>query len=213
MAAIVETHARIVAGEEAHERDHQHRSVELTATEALRERADLRVEALRAYLGVDLVAQRAPVVDRARRSPACSTIAIARSNATQHNTLEWVKCRAPPRTSQMPSSGSSPKVLERVEQEPGDRPRVGARRCARAGRLPQHVEQLAVHVELQLLVRAVARPHRRRIRVTGQPIELELGEPALARDAVHRLQRGRDRPPPRGAATRASAMPRSDSRR
>jgi hypothetical protein len=39
-------------------------------------------------------------------SPAISAIIAARSNATQAITLECVKCWRPPRTSQMPSSGS-----------------------------------------------------------------------------------------------------------
>ena len=56
-------------------------------------------------------------------------------------------------------------------------------------RLVQRVDHLAVHVELELLVRGVADAHRRRALVAGQPVELALGEPPLARDAVHDLQR------------------------
>jgi len=39
--------------------------------------------------------------------PKVSAERIARSMATQAMTLEWVKCRLPPRCSQMPSSGSA----------------------------------------------------------------------------------------------------------
>ena len=37
--------------------------------------------------------------------PKRSALAMARSSATQAITFEWVKCRRPPRVSQMPSSG------------------------------------------------------------------------------------------------------------
>ena len=52
--------------------------------------------------------------------------------ATHAITLECVKCRRGPRTSQMPSSGSIPGALEEVEQRPLQRPRrarPGARPC------------------------------------------------------------------------------------
>ena len=84
--------------------------------------------------------------------------------------------------------GLAPALLQDLEQQQGQRPRVRARRRARARGLPQHVEQLAVHVELQLRVRAVAGAYRSRALVAGEPVELELREPALAADAVHRLQ-------------------------
>ena len=51
----------------------------------------------------------------------------------------------------------------------------------------QRVHHLAVHVELELLRRGVADPHRLRSLVARQPVELQLGQPPLARAAVHDL--------------------------
>ena len=52
----------------------------------------------------------------------------------------------------------------------------------------RRVEQLAVHVELGLVPRAVADAHRPAVAVTGQRVELVLRDEALAADAVHDLQ-------------------------
>ena len=54
-------------------------------------------------------------------------------------------------------------------------------------RLVEGVEHLAEHVELELLVGAVADPHRARALVAREPVELELGQPVLATRAVHDL--------------------------
>ena len=43
-------------------------------------------------------------------------------------------------------------------------------------------------VELELLARFVADAHRLRVLVAGQPVELDLGEPPFAADAVHDLE-------------------------
>ena len=47
---------------------------------------------------------------------------------------------------------------------------------------------LAEDVELELLARFVADAHRLRVLVAGQPVELDLGEPPFAADAVHDLE-------------------------
>ena len=51
----------------------------------------------------------------------------------------------------------------------------------------QRVHQLAVDIELQLLVGGVADAHRPAVLVPGQPRQLVFGQPALAGDAVHDL--------------------------
>jgi hypothetical protein len=51
--------------------------------------------------------------------------------------------------------------------------------------------QLAVHVQLELLRSSVADPHGARALVAGQLVDLELGQTALAADAVHDLDLGR----------------------
>ena len=76
-------------------------------------------------------------------------------------------------------------------------------------RLVQHVHHLAVDVELELLVRRVADPHRPRAGVPRQPVELLLGDAALAADPVEDLRlRGiaADRAQQPVAPGRASSM-------
>jgi hypothetical protein len=55
-------------------------------------------------------------------------------------------------------------------------------------RLVERVDHLAVHVELELLVRGVPHAHGLRRGVAGEPRQLELGEHALAGQAVHDLE-------------------------
>ena len=123
----------------------------------LRERAELGVEALAAHLGVDLVAQRAPAVDRALRARAPRSLRTARSNATQAITFEWAKWRRGPRTSQMPSSGSrqptrgSRAAAAAAPRRPSTRARPGTR-----GRGSSASDDLAVDVELELVAGGVA---------------------------------------------------------
>lgn len=51
----------------------------------------------------------------------------------------------------------------------------------------QRGHHFAEYVELQLVRGAVADAHRLRVLIAGQPVELHLGQPALARDPVHDL--------------------------
>src|SRR5215468_11749858 len=107
----------------------------------------------------------------------------ARSMATHAITLECVKCRRGPRTSQIPSSGwVQPVSLEEMLLE---RPGVLVAFDADPARLVKRVHHLAVHVELELMDSGVADAHGRRGLVAGQPVEHELGEPALAAGTVH----------------------------
>ena len=77
-----------------------------------------------------------------------------------------------------PFVGLVPRRLEVLEQVPLERPGVVVRVEAVHARLVEHVHHLAVHVELELLVRRVADPHRPRALVPRQPVELVLGERA-----------------------------------
>ena len=111
-------------------------------------------------------------------------VRTARSTATQAMTLEWVKCRRGPRTSQMPSSGCSQwsatnstsaacrSQAESLSALPAPHASYRAR------------EDLAVHVQLELARGGVAHPHRGRALVARQPVDLPFG-----RDAAHRRAR------------------------
>ena len=121
----------------------------------LHERAPVGVEALRA--APRRGSRRAALRQRSTGAVAARTSSadlIARSNATQAITLEWVKCRRGPRTSQMPVVGLVPAALDEVDQRALERPRASssASMPARA-RLVQRVDHLAVDVELELAVR------------------------------------------------------------
>ena len=101
--------ARVGRGQEADERHHQQRGVELLRAVGLGERVALGVEALRAAPRAWISSRHAPPpVDRARRGRTPRRPCTARSNATHAITFECVKCWRGPRTSQMPSSGSLP---------------------------------------------------------------------------------------------------------
>ena len=125
----------------------------------------------------------------------CSAIFAARSNATHAITFDWVKWRCGPRISQMPSSGSC-QTRSRCSIIAGSSSPVcgwWAGRCAVAAepgfdRGERGVGDLPEHVELELLARFVPDAHRLRVLVAGQPVELDLGQPALTADAVHDLE-------------------------
>ena len=115
--------------------------------------------------------------------PNSSWKRTARSKATQAITFECVKCRAGPRTSQMPASSCRQPVLEPLEELPDQRPGVVVRRHALRARLVERVQHLAVDVELELLGGGVADPHGPRPGEAREPVELALVEAALAGDA------------------------------
>ena len=117
-------------------------------------------------------------------------VRTARSTATQAMTLEWVKCRRGPRTSQMPSSGSSQLSGDEVDQCDLQVPGRRAQRAPGPTRLVQRREHLAVDVELELARGGVADPHRGRLLVARQPADLPFVESALTGGPVHDLELG-----------------------
>ncbi len=124
-------------------------------------------------------------------NPNSSMDLTSRSKATQAMTLEWVKCRRPPRTSQMPSSGRCQAFSRKANSsfmaaQPPSRFLQAQALGGVDGR-----QDFAVDVELELPRGGVADPHRFRAFVARQPVELELGEAARAGDAVHDLRVGR----------------------
>ena len=93
-------------------------------------------------------------------------------------------------------------VLEQFQRQiPGVRVALEAEAAAGVKR----IGQLAVNVELQLLVRRIADPHRATTFVAGQPRDFVFGQPALAGETVHDLHfrgmpgRGPQQPLPPGA--------------
>ena len=101
--------AGILGREEAHRPEHQQAGVEQLRPVGLREGVELDIEAFVTHLGMNPVPQLCPVGDvgcSGKKWCSCAS-RTARSKATQAMTFEWVKWRRGPRTSQIPSSGSS----------------------------------------------------------------------------------------------------------
>src|SRR2546430_16647361 len=96
----------------------------------------------------------------------------------------------PARPTHLPNSliGLGPSRLQGIQQAALEVPGPLLRPDPEGARLKPRIRQLAVDVQLQLLVRLVADAPRARALVTGQPVGLVLCQPALARDAVHDLQ-------------------------
>src|SRR5262245_8435488 len=96
--------AWIGRGQEAEVRNQQHAGVQRVAAVRLREGSDARIEAALADLGMDALAERVDVRQHGAAlvppMPSSSMTRAARSTATQAMTLEWVKWRRPPPTSQ-----------------------------------------------------------------------------------------------------------------
>src|SRR5262249_18395015 len=79
-----------------------------------------------------------------------------------------------------------------VRDAPSDVLEVDARPLGYPSR-ELHIEmhclgQLAEHIELKLVVRAISDPHGTRPAKAGQPLELYLGQAPLAANAIHDLQ-------------------------
>ena len=99
-------HARIVGRQEADQRQQQQAGIQRLAAEILHEAPFVALKPSRhtvSWMRVRSARQRSS----GPFSPNSSAARIARSIATQTIALEKVKCCAPPRTSQMLSSGCS----------------------------------------------------------------------------------------------------------
>ena len=151
-------HPRVVGGEEADDGHHQRRGVEVVAAERLGERAAPRRSSPRSRIAVgDLVARPPSSARRGRRRRARRRgrwPGRARPSTSASSTGSGA---GSPRTSQMPWSGSRQRAAAASARSA--RNRRGRRRRARpswSGSRCGGVEQLAVHVELPLVPRAVA---------------------------------------------------------
>ena len=104
----------------------------------------------------------------------------------------------------MPSSGSPPRRCQIVQNNRPQRQAAFRRRDACFLRLQHRVHDLAEDVELQLPGGAVSDPDRRRLLVSGQPVDDLLRQPSLAAHAIHDLDLvraagdGADQPIPPG---------------
>ena len=182
--------ALVVRRQEADDGDHQRRRVQPARAVGLGERAALGVEPALAHLAVDPRAQLAPAVGGPvlhREALDGADRAVERDPGHDLGVDEVAALAA---DLPDPLVRLVPRALEEVEerelQPPG---RLLGGQPALAP-LEHRVHQLAEHVELELVGGGVADPHGRRALVAGQPVELELGQPPLARGPVHDLHLG-----------------------
>ena len=84
--------------------------------------------------------------------------------------------------------GQAPDLLQMLEESFADFAAAGRGGQAALARLAEHIGQLAIDIELQLLRRRVADAHGARIFIAGQMRQLDLVQPLFAHHAVHGLE-------------------------
>ena len=177
---------RVVGWQEPAERDEEQGGVHLVGVVVLGEGVALAVEPLVEDLVAHGVAHRPPPVHRPVETVLLDA-AIARSNAAQTMTREWVKWRSGPRISHRPLSGSLPvggELLDRArctfqERSDSSSPRV---RPSAAPSSPHPARRSAPGSPPR------CRYARAVIRIPGRKSRLRSGSSRLAVDAVHDLQ-------------------------
>ncbi|GJE46333.1 hypothetical protein AEGHOMDF_5536 [Methylobacterium soli] len=165
--------------------DQQQARVEALRAVILHEAVEFRIEALLADLPVDLVPDLDPTLDRCGRSIAGLREAADRpveGDPGHHLRVHEVLAPA----AHLPDAlvRLAPRLSEKVHEDETHLPSRGVAPETTAARLIERVEHLAVDVELELLRGRVADAHGPRALVARQPVELDLGQQALARDAV-----------------------------
>ena len=148
-------HARVRRGQEADERDEQEARVQLLRRVRLHERPELLVEAVRADVGVDLVAQGAPALHR----PVQRVLLDRAHGAVERDPRHDLRVdEVPPLAADLPDAlvRLAPDLREVVEEDLLQVPRVLQELEPMRARLVQRVDHLPEHVDLQLLARGVA---------------------------------------------------------
>src|SRR5919106_6294181 len=87
-----------------------------------------------------------------------------------------------------PLVGVAPPLADAPHALAQERPQVGLDRAARSGPQVCRVQDLAVHVELELPRRGVSDPYRSGSAIPLEVVELDLGQQPLTADAVQDLE-------------------------
>gem|GEM_PF-5584553 len=180
-------HARIACRQKAHLRDQQQARVQRRRSVTLHEAAASAVVAMLADVLVDAFAQPAPGIDRPLQAPALAGL----DRPVERHPAHHARMReGAPFAPDFPDAvvQFAPALLQRLEQHVLQAPGFGQRRQIRDAGGVERINEFAVDVELALPRRAIAPAHRLAAFVAGQPRNLQLGQPAIARDAVHDLQ-------------------------
>lgn len=145
-----------------------------------------RIEATVAHLGMDTCPQLPPLVDRAAQSMTFHRLDGAIEDDPCHDLGEG-KVLARPAGLPDAVIRFRPASRHMVGQRQLQIPPGLARAEAALARLLERVHQLAIDVELELLVRGIADPHRLRSEIAGQPVDVPFRQPPLAENAIHDL--------------------------
>ncbi len=175
---------RIVRGHEAHLGQQQQAGVEVRVLIGALEDPPRGVDAIGHDVGLDPVAQHAPVLDR----PLAAEVLDAADGAVHHHPghhLGIGEVLAP--CPHLPDAlvRLVPHLRDVADHRQLQRPALAVGAAGRLAALVEDVHQLAIDVELELLVGRVAHPHGRGAFVAGQPVGLPFQQPALAADPVH----------------------------
>ena len=181
------SHACIVGGQEAHERGEEVRRVRRGAAERLHERTSGRMDAARLD-GSRIVWRRAhhasmsPARLRARAKPDRAIDRDPRHDLRRHEVAaaRRVLPRCPRRVASI-ARRPPRRHREQVPERVGD---VAAGPVVQ----PRGVEQIAVHVELELFGRGVADAYGPGAAVSVERVDVVFRQVPLAADAVHDLQ-------------------------
>src|SRR4051812_8099923 len=176
--------SRDVWRQKADERDEQHTGVGERRAVRLDEGIDVRVERFCADIGMNLVAHGAPVVDRSVESKRLGALDRAVESNPSHDLRVSEVAR---RAAYFPDT--MVRLIPDLLQTPGERflerPGFGDLLDMTDPRLMERVHYLAIHVELDLLVRRIPDPDRFRVLIPGEPWNFPLTKQALPGNSIH----------------------------
>src|SRR5665811_13612 len=179
-------HARVIARQETDGGDQKQARIDLLRAIRTDEAVEFLVEALLADFLMDGLSDLAPALEGALELEALRALDRAVEGDPGHDLgIDEVLRPAP----HLPDAliRLLPGVLEMLDDRELKFPAGLLRREAAFPRLMQRIEQLAIDIELGLLVRGIADAHGRGLLVSWQPGKLDLVKPALAGDTVHDL--------------------------
>lgn len=183
------SHPVVARAEEAEPRNQQGGRVECGRTVGLHEGAAHGVPSLPAHLRVDGVPHGPPL---ARRSVPVQEDPDTQRPVGRDPRHDFRMDEMPPWTTDFPQAliGLAPVLTQIAHQDVDQAPHVPLQRYSGAQRPVEGVEDVSVHVELELAGGRVPEPHRARTVVPRQPRCLGLRQAPLPLEAVHRLQAG-----------------------
>ncbi len=179
-------HARVIAGKEPDDRNHQQGRIHLGGVIVLGEGVRFGVEATFKHGALDGVAQFPPALDRSIQAVFLNGADRLIESHPGHHPGLGVMMRRPAGFPQA-AVRFIPRAGQMLQQHQLHIPGVRGFGEAGIARLPQSQHHLTDHVALLLGDRAVADPHRTRIRIARQVRQFSFGQVACSVHGVHDL--------------------------